>query len=59
MQGISVILINTKRGKSEEIVINIDEMRRKIILLLSNRTPIIYKIKRIGIHINIKKGNIC
>ena len=45
MQGIGVILINTKKGKSEEIVTNIDEVRRKIILLLGNRTPIIYKIK--------------
>ena len=45
MQGVSVLLIRNKNGKTDEIVTNIDGIRRKIIFLMGNRASEIYKLE--------------
>jgi len=45
MQGVSVLLIRNKNGKADKIVTNIDAIRRKIIFLMGNRAPEIYKLE--------------
>ena len=44
MQGISVVLINDAKGEKEELVTNI--IRRKIILVMNNRSISIYKLEK-------------
>jgi len=48
MQGISVLLIRNPNGKTEKKVTNVDPIRRKIILLISNRAPEIYDLEKAG-----------
>ena len=48
MQGVSVLLIRNKNDKTDKIVTNIDSVRRKIIFLMSNRAPEIYKLEPTG-----------
>jgi len=46
MQGISIVLITDKKGEKEEIVTNIDNVRKKIILIMNNRSTSIYKLEK-------------
>jgi len=46
MQGISVVLINDGNDELQKVVTNIDHVRRKIIFLMNNRTPEIYKLAK-------------
>ena len=46
MQGISVVLINDGNNELQKVVTNIDCVRKKIIFLMNNRTPEIYKLAK-------------